>query len=148
MIKRRRRRRRSPNKKKSTPCPLKSASIPVTTLDDLSILGVPLGPPDVVHPYIDKKILGGIRPLLDKLTAFEDSQAASFLLRVSFSSVRATHFMRTTPLNYWRGVALSFDSTIRGAFETIVPPDRCCLLASLVDSPSWWVWSSSSRSSC
>ena len=49
--------------------------------------------------------------------AFEDSQAASFLLRVSFSAVRATHFMRTTPLSHWRNVASSFDA---GAFESIV----------------------------
>ena len=69
---------------------------------------------------MNKKILDGIRPLLDKLTSFEDSQAASFLLRVSFSAVRANHFMRTTPLSHWRGVASSFDSTIRGAFESIV----------------------------
>ena len=61
-----------------------------------------------------------VRPLLDKLTVFEDSQAASFLLRVSFSAVRANHFMRTTPLSHWRGVASSFDSTVRGAFESIV----------------------------
>jgi hypothetical protein len=32
------------------------------------------------------------------LVDFEDSQAASYLLRVSYSIVRAVHFMRTTPL--------------------------------------------------
>ena len=37
-------------------------------------------------------------PLLKKLVAFEDTQAASFLLRISFSAVRATHFMHTTLL--------------------------------------------------
>ena len=52
--------------------------------------------------------------------AFEDTQAASFLLRISFSAVRATHFMRTTPLTHWRSIATTFDSNIRRAFETIV----------------------------
>ena len=58
--------------------------------------------------------------MYEKLVAFEDTQAASFLLRVSFSSVRATHFMRTTPLSHWRSVASSFDSSVRRAFESIV----------------------------
>ena len=105
-------------------CPLmsgtSSTNIPVTSLSELSILGVPLGPADTVSPFVGNKLLDGLRPLLDKLTAFEDSQAASFLLRVSFSAVRATHFMRTTPLSHWRGVASAFDSTVRSAFESIV----------------------------
>ena len=109
---------------RSAPCPLYSgsvsSSIPVTALSDLAILGVPLGPPDIVSPFVAKKLLDGLRPLLDKLIEFEDSQAASFLLRVSFSAVRATHFMRTTPITHWRDVASSFDSSIRGAFEAIV----------------------------
>ena len=67
-----------------------------------------------------KKLLDGLRPLLDKFMDFEDSQAASFLLRVSFSAVRATHFMRTTPISHWRNVAISFDKSVRGAFESIV----------------------------
>jgi hypothetical protein len=58
-------------------------------------------------------------PLIEKLIAFEDSQAATFLLRVSFSAVRAIHFMRTTPLTHWLDVAVSFDSAVRGAFESI-----------------------------
>ena len=36
------------------------------------------------------------------LSEFEDSQAAFYLLRVSYSIVRAVHFMRTTPLEHWR----------------------------------------------
>jgi hypothetical protein len=111
------------DRSRSSPCPLLSgdvsAAIPITALADLSILGVPLGPPDTVSPFVAKKLLDGLRPLLDKLVEFEDSQAASFLLRVSFSAVRATHFMRTTPLTHWRSVASSFDASIRGAFESI-----------------------------
>ena len=78
-----------------SPCPLVSGSlpsnIPVTPFSDLCILGVPLGPPDSVSPFIAKKLLDGLVPLLEKLVAFEDSQAAAYLLS-------ATHFMRTTPL--------------------------------------------------
>ena len=51
---------------------------------------------------------------------FEDTQAAVYLLRVSFSYVKAIHFMRTTPLSHWVKVASSFDSSIRRAFESIV----------------------------
>ena len=52
--------------------------------------------------------------------AFEDTQAAVYLLRVSYSSVRAVHFMRTTPLSHWHSIATSFDSSVRRAFESIV----------------------------
>src|ERR1700742_451996 len=65
-----------------SPCPLRSgsspASIPITSLSDLSILGVPLGPPDKVSPFVAQKLLSNLTPLLEKLVAFEDTQAASF----------------------------------------------------------------------
>ena len=106
------------------PCPLSSgpspSGIPVTPLFDLSILGVPLGPSDSASPFVYKRLFDNLRPIYDKLVSFEDTQAASFLLRVSFSAVRATHFMRTTPLSVWRSVALSFDSSVRRTFESIV----------------------------
>ena len=106
------------------PCPLSSgpspSGIPVTPLFELSILGVPLGPSDSASPFVYKKLFDNLRPIYDKLVSFEDTQAASFLLRVSFSAVRATHFMRTTPLSVWRSVALSFDSSVRRTFESIV----------------------------
>ena len=107
-----------------SPCPIFSGSlpsgIPVTPFNDFSILQVPLGPPDVVGPFVARKLLAGLKPVLEKLEAFEDTQAALYLLRVSFSSVRATHFMRTTPLSHWRSIATSFDSQIRHTFESIV----------------------------
>src|SRR5690349_10215273 len=63
-----------------------------------------IGPPSAVGPFVSKKLCGDLLPLVEKLVAFEDSQAATFLLRVSF------HFMRTTPLSHWFDVACSFDS--------------------------------------
>ena len=50
---------------------------------------------------------------------FEDTQAATYLLRVSFSIVRAVHFMRTTPLEQWHEQASKFDGMIRTAIEKI-----------------------------
>ena len=71
-------------------------------------------------PFIEKKLLGGLVPLLEKLVAFENTQAAIFLLRISYSSVRATHFMRTTPLFNWRSIAKNFDALLRKTFSFIV----------------------------
>jgi hypothetical protein len=79
-----------------------------------------MGPPSSTAPFVSKKLLEGVLPALEKLMAFEDTQAASFLLRISFYSVRATHFMRTIPITHWREVAASFDVMLRGAFEHIV----------------------------
>ena len=57
---------------------------------------------------------------MNRLVEFEDTQAAAYLLRVSFSIVRAVHFMRTTPLAQWQEQASKFDAMIRSAIERIL----------------------------
>ena len=57
-------------------------------------------------------LLGITEGVMSKLIDFEDSQAALFLLRLSFGIVRATHFMRTTPLSLWSKQAEQFDRKI------------------------------------
>ena len=63
---------------------------------------------------------GDNHPAAVAVTEFEDTQAALYLLRVSFSAVRATHFMRTTPLSSWEEQAFAFDLNVRGAAEKIL----------------------------
>ena len=58
------------------------------------------------------------------LSELEDSQAAFYLLRVSYSIVRAVHFMRTTPLEHWRHHAKSFDKLMRKA--VLGTPEHSC----------------------
>ena len=67
-----------------------------------------------------EKLLGRLLDTVNRLVEFEDTQAATYLLRVSFSIVRAVHFMRTTPLDQWREQASNFDGMIRAAIETII----------------------------
>ena len=57
---------------------------------------------------------------MNRLVEFEDTQAATYLLRVSFSIVRAVHFMRTTPLHQWIEQATKFDVMMRSAIEKIL----------------------------
>jgi hypothetical protein len=89
------------------------------------MLGVPLGSGAFVSSFVEKKLLGRLQDTVDRLVEFEDTQAASYLLRVSYSIVRAVHFMRTTPLDQWKAQAVKFDSMIRKAIEGIlgVPMD-------------------------
>jgi hypothetical protein len=47
--------------------------------------------------------------MVNRLADFDDIQSAFFLLRTSFNIVRATHFMRTTPLAKWKLQAEQFD---------------------------------------
>ncbi len=49
---------------------------------------------------------------MEKLVGFEDTQAATYLLRVSYSIVRAVHFMRTTPLRQWKKEGEEFDRMV------------------------------------
>ena len=74
---------------------------------EIQMLGVPLG------SDVEKKLLGRLLDTVNRLVEFEDTQAATYLLRVSFSIVRAVHFMRTTPLEQWREQASKFDGMIR-----------------------------------
>jgi len=84
------------------------------------MLGVPLGSKVKNAAFIRKKLFSRLDLATDKLKEFEDSQSAFYLLRVSFSIVRATHFMRTTPLADWSCESADFDFEIRSAAETIL----------------------------
>ena len=83
------------------------------------MLGVPLGSDGFVDEYVGKKLIGRLQTTISQLVNFEDSQAAFYLLRISFSIVRAVHFMRTTPLPQWREQGLKFDAMLRKAAEDI-----------------------------
>jgi hypothetical protein len=103
---------------RSDPVPVSGvAFVPHT---EIQMLGVPLGCDEFVSKFVDKKLLGRLQATVDKLVDFEDSQASSYLLRVSYSIVRAVHFMRTTPLHLWQEQAVQFDKMIRKAIESIL----------------------------
>ena len=87
------------------------------------MLGVPLGDDAFVSQFVESKLLGRLkekRKIIEKLAAFEDSQAALYLLRVSYSIVRAVHFMRTTPLRQWSKQSTEFDEIVREAASDIL----------------------------
>ena len=84
------------------------------------MLRVPLGSKSKNAAYVERELFSRLDKVTDKLKDFDDSQSAFYLLRVSFSIVRATHFMRTTPLSNWTSEALKFDSEIRTAAEAIL----------------------------
>ena len=77
------------------------------------MLGVPLGSLGFTARRVREKLLGKLSETLCALADFEDSQAAFYLLRVSYSAVRATHFMHTTPLEGWAKEAEEFDAGVR-----------------------------------
>ena len=84
------------------------------------MLGVPLGDDAFVSGFVEGKLLSRLQDTVNRLVDFEDTQAATYLLRVSFSIVRAVHFMRTTPLDQWKLQAVKFDGMIRRAIESIL----------------------------
>ncbi len=99
------------------PCPIKLEGVPEK---DQVKLGVPLGSKDFTCDYVKDDLLTRLKPVLERLEAFEDTQAAIYLLRVSFSIVRATHYMRTTPLDQWKEHAVSFDNNLKKSVENIL----------------------------
>ena len=81
---------------------------------------MPLGPASTASPFVEGKLFSRLTTSVSRLEEFQDSQSALYLLRVSFSIVRAVHFMRTTPLDLWMEQASRFDHVIRSAAEAIL----------------------------
>ena len=75
---------------------------------EIQMLGVPLGNDVFVSEFVEARLLGRLTNTVERLVEFEVTQSAAYLLRVSFSIVRAVHFMRTTPLEKWREHAAKF----------------------------------------
>ena len=110
------------NPSKCDPCPIRiegAGEEGQIKLVPFAMLGVPLGSDGFVDEYVGKKLIGRLQTTISQLVNFEDSQAAFYLLRISFSIVRAVHFMRTTPLPQWREQGLKFDAMLRKAAEDI-----------------------------
>jgi len=104
------------------PCPIRipgaeEQQIELVATDSISMLGVPLGSDDKSAAYVEKKLLHRLSVMVNRLADFDDMQSAFFLLRTSFSIVRATHFMRTTPLAQWEKQAKKFDQQIWDAAQ-------------------------------
>ena len=86
--------------------------VPVTPTDEIQILGVPLGSQEFIEKFVKRDLLDTAEGVMSKLIDFEDTQAAIYLLRLSFGIVRANHFMRTTPLSLWSKQAGKFDKLV------------------------------------
>ena len=76
-------------------CPIDG--VPITPTSEIQILGVPLGSQEFTESFVKRDLLDVAEGVMSKLIDFEDTQAAIFLLRLSFGIVRATHFI---PLHF------------------------------------------------
>ena len=98
----------------------------------------------VLECVCEGEVVSRVQVAMERLKSLNDSQSALYLLRVSYGIVRATHFMRTTPLAHWEEHAREFDRGVRDAAEAIlgsVFDDRSYAQASV----AWWPWSSACR---
>jgi hypothetical protein len=85
------------------PCRIELVELVPT--EKVQMLGVPLGSPEFVAGFVERELLPTTLKVTQQLMDFEDSQAAMYLLRLSYGIVRANHFMRTTPLVHWESHA-------------------------------------------
>ena len=108
------------------PCPIRldgvseEDQVKLVPHAEIQMLGVPLGDDGSVSKYVRRKLLGRLSETVEKLVGFEDAQAATYLLRVSYSIVRAVHFMRTTPLGHWKKEGVEFDEMVCDAAGRIL----------------------------
>jgi hypothetical protein len=84
------------------------------------MLGVPLGSDANVSAYVEEKLISRAKGVMEKLSGFEDTRSALYLLRLSFGSVRAVHFMRTHAPHCWSKQAEGFDQLVRVTAEQIL----------------------------
>ena len=114
------------NPKCNDPCPIlldgvaAEKQVQLVPHSEIQMLGVPLGSDEFVASKVERKLIGNLQATISRLVDFEDTQSAPYLLRVSFSIVRAVHFMRTTPLTQWQQQAEQFDQMMRKAIESIL----------------------------
>jgi len=94
-------------------------SIKLVPTSNIEMLGVPLGSEEFGATYIADKLLKA-KTVMSKITQFNDTQSAFFLLRTSYSITRANHFMRTTPLAIWFQQAQDYDALVRGSAEEVL----------------------------
>ena len=93
--------------------------------------------PSFSSAFVKERLFPRVQVAMERLKSLNDSQSALYLLRVSYGIVRATHFMRTTPLAHWEEHAREFDRGVRDAAEAIlgsVFDDRSYAQASLTPS--------------
>ncbi len=73
------------------PCPIRldgvveADQVKLVPHSQIQMLGVPLGTDVFVSDFVEKKLLGRLQDTVNRLVEFEDTQAAAYLLRVSFS---------------------------------------------------------------
>ena len=89
--------------------------------EHIQMLRVPLGDDAFVSAFVETNMLGRLQDTVNRLVEFEDTQAATYLLRVSFSIVRAVHFMRTTPLVQWNFLLTCVGGDTPRLFVTYLP---------------------------
>ena len=106
------------NAKTADPCPIEGVALVPTS--EVCILGVPLGSAQFSASFVQGKLFSRVDRAMERLRELDDSQSAMFLLRTSYGIVRATHFMRTTPLTSWKEQAESFDREVRKLAEDIL----------------------------
>ena len=106
------------NVRKPDPCPIEGVALVPTT--EVCILGVPLGSAAFSASFVEDKLFSRVQKAMDRLRELDDSQSALFLLRTSYGIVRATHYMRTTPLAHWKDQAVRFDREVRKLAEDIL----------------------------
>ena len=119
------------------PAELAKQEVSFVPTDEICILGVPLGSPSFSGSFVKERLFSRVKVAMERLKGLNDSQSALFLLRVSYSIVRATHHMRTTPLSHWLDHAVEFDRSVRDAAEAIlgtVFDDRAYAQAALTPS--------------
>ena len=94
-------------------------SIKLVPTSNIEMLGVPLGSDTFGTDYVSRKLLKA-KDVMSKITQFNDTQSAFYLLRTSYSITRANHFMRTTPLAIWFQQAQEYDALVRGSAEEVL----------------------------
>jgi len=124
-------------------CPIDG--VPITPTSEIQILGAPLGSQEFIESFVKRDLLDVAEGVMSKLIDFEDTQAAIFLLRLSFGIVRATHFMRTTPLSLWSKQAGEFDEKV---FSVLGSSRRTKLMPKLLSPPPLEDWGSAYPRSC
>lgn len=89
--------------------PFEGFNFKTTSVDELEMLGSPIGSRVWCNEYVHKKAVIKNEAVIEKLDLLNDSQAAFLILRSCLSFTKMVYFMRTVPHGYMSEATKKFD---------------------------------------
>jgi hypothetical protein len=102
------------------PNPLEGFAFKVSDVEQVEILGAPIGPREFCDRFVVQRAVAMNMVLVDKLQSLNDPQVAFLLLRSCLSYCKMMYFMRTVPVGFMPDASFRFDELMLDAMSKLI----------------------------